>query len=154
MRARDFNFEQARNDYRAVQLEAEWVYQLRADVTLRSRVAYDLERVQTLPSRQGGSASRNALSIQAEYNLASNQQLLGQISYNNLRHFTSGFAVFNRGVDADRDDHVLSTRLEWMLQLSNRWRTGASALYRDQRSSIDFFNLDQTLLQWTVTYVY
>lgn len=154
LRVRDFSFEEPRNDYRASQLEVEWVHALRSDLTLRARAAYDIERVQQWPWRQGGSASRNALSVQADYTVTPEQQWVGQLSYQNLRHFVPGFAVFNRGVDEDRDDHVMSMRVEWLYQLTSRWRTGASALYRDQRSSIDFFNLDQTLLQWTVTYVY
>lgn len=153
-RVRDFSFEQARNDYRAAQFELEWVHNLRADLTIRSRYTYDIERVQNNPFRQGGNAARNAVSVQADYSMTAQQQWVGQLSYQNLRYHSPGFSVFNRGIDEDRDDHAFTARLEWLYQLSNNWRTGASALYRDQRSSIDFFNLDQTLLQWTVTYVY
>lgn len=153
-RARDFSFDDSRNDYRASQIELEWQHRYAANFLLRSRYAYELERIKQFPTRQGGDASRNGLSLQAEYNFSANQQWLGQLGYQQLRYFTPGFSVFNLGVDEQRRDHVRSARLEWLYQWSPEWRVGASALFRDQSSSIDFFNLDQSLLQWTVTYVY
>ncbi|KFZ31261.1 hypothetical protein IDSA_00555 [Pseudidiomarina salinarum] len=154
LRARDFSFDARRNDYRGAQLEFEWQYQLRPDLLLRSRYALETERVSNSPARPGGDAMRNYLSVQADYQASGRHHWLGSLNYHSLRYMQEDFAIFNRGVDDHRDDDTLTTRLEWTYLITPQWRTGLSGLYRDQSSTIDFFNLDQTLLQWTVTYVY
>ncbi len=154
LRARDFNFDARRNDYRGAQLELEWQYQLQSDLLLRSRYAFETERVNNSPTRPGGDAMRNYLSVQADYQASASHHWLGSLNYHNLRYMQEGFAIFNHGVDEHRDDDTLTTRLEWTYLITPQWRTGLSGLYRDQSSTIDFFNLDQTLVQWTVTYVY
>lgn len=154
LRTRDFSFDSSRNDYTGSQLEFEWQYQLQPELLLRSRYAVEAERVSSNPFRPGGDAIRNYLSVQADYQASAKHHWLGSLNYHRLRYMNEGFAIFNHGVAEQRDDDTLTTRLEWTYLITPQWRTGISGLYRDQSSTIDFFNLDQTLVQWTVTYVY
>ncbi|HET8816872.1 MAG TPA: hypothetical protein VFM61_05425 [Pseudidiomarina sp.] len=153
-RLRDFHFKNNRNDYRSLLGEAEWTHEFSETLTGRFRGASELERVSNTPARPGGDATRLYLSSDFDYQWDDRNKLTVGLIYGRLRYHDPGFAIFNRGQEDIRSDDLLSLRSEWQHTLTSNWRLAMSAQYRDQRSSVDFFDLDQSLVQWTVTYAY
>lgn len=153
-RFRDFHFKNNRNDYRSILGEAEWAHEFSDALTGRFRGASELERVSNSPARPGGDATRIYLSSDFDYQWDDRNKLTLGLIYGRLRYHDPGFAIFNRGQDETRSDDLISLRSEWQHSLTSNWRLAMSAQYRDQRSSVDFFDLDQSLVQWTVTYAY
>lgn len=153
-RLRDFHFKNNRNDYRSGMGEAEWIHKFSKVLTGRFRGAAELERVKNEPARPGGDATRYYASADFDYQWDDRNKVSVGLIYGRLRYHDPGFAIFNRGQEDIRSDDLVSLRSEWQHSLTRNWQLALSAQYRDQRSSVDFFDLDQSLVQWTVTYAY
>ena len=154
LRVRDFQFKNGRNDYRSLLADVEWSHQVNANLSTRLRLANELERANATPARPGGDATRLYLSADVDYQLNGRSKVSTGIIYGRLRYHNPGFAIFNLGQDETRRDDLISLRGEWQYSLNRHWQMALSGQYREQNSRIDFFDLDQKLVQWTVTYAF
>lgn len=151
---REFRFNQRRNDYVSWSGDLEWRYSLSSKVRLRAKTGADIEQVTQETTRQGGDATKLFISAHADFFLSQSNQILTTVGYENHDYSNLGFAVFNRGQAAIRTDDSIRARLEWMYMPTRHWRFSVFGQYRTQSSSIDFFELDQSLVQGSVTYVF
>ncbi|RUO39826.1 hypothetical protein CWE15_08700 [Aliidiomarina taiwanensis] len=151
---REFRFDQRRNDYVAWSGDVEWRKALSEQWRWRNKAGLVQESVTQDVTRQGGNARKVFISTHLDYNLSGNSQLLSTLGYENHTYSQEGFAVFNHGQAEIRDDDSIRARLEWIYMPSKHWRFSLFGQYRNQASSIDFFELDQTLVQGSVTYVF
>lgn len=151
---RDFRFDRRRNDYVSWGGDLEYRLQLNNVVRLRGRTGFDAERVTRDPTRQGGDSDRLFVTGHADFQLGMRNQIQTMIGYENHRYDQAAFSIFNLGQPEIRDDDSLRARLEWIFQPTPHWRFSLFGQYREQTSSIDFFELDQTLVQGSVTYVF
>lgn len=151
---REFRFEQRRNDYVAWSGDIEWRKALSGQLRWRNKAGGVHESVTHEVTRQGGNARKLFISTHFDYSLSANSQLLSTLGYENHKYAQQGFAVFNHGQAEIRDDNSIRARLEWIYKPSEHWRFSVFGQYRNQGSSIDFFELDQSLVQGSVTYVF
>lgn len=151
---RTFQFQQGRNDYYSWSGDIEWRHTLSQRLRLRTRAGAEAESVVAEPTRQGGDLTKYFLVGHLDFTVGAKSQLLTTIGYESQKYDRPGFAVFNRGVAEVRDDDSWRTRVEWIYQPSRHWRLSLFGQYREQTSSISFFDLDQTLVQGSVTYVF
>lgn len=151
---RSFKFEQSRFNFTAYGLESSWVNVLNRHWSLRLAAGADLEQTVNTPTRQGGDLTRLYASGRLTYRFANQQQLQGQLMLQNRRYDEQGFAVFNYGQAERRDDTTATYRLEWMAPVGQHMRINLFTQYRDQRSNVDFFELDQVMVQGGMTYVF
>ncbi|WP_157957899.1 tetratricopeptide repeat protein [Aliidiomarina celeris] len=151
---RTFQFNQSRNDYYSWSGDLEWRHAWSAQTRLRFKAGFEQETVVEATTRQGGDLDKLHVSAHIDYNLSAQTQILATLGYEAQEYSSAAFAVFNRGVADIRDDDSLRARLEWAYQPTQHWRFSLFGQYREQTSSIDFFDLDQTLVQGSVTYVF
>lgn len=151
---REFRFHEGRNDYIAWSGDVEWRYTLSPLVRLRAKAGTDVELVVKEISRQGGDATKLFVSAHADFFLSPGNQILTTLGYENQEYSDLGFAVFNHGQAAIRSDDSIRARVEWIYMPSQHWRFSVFGQYRNQTSSVDFFKLDQSLVQGSVTYVF
>ncbi len=151
---RQFRFDESRNDYTSWSGDAELRHTLNKTVRLRSKIGADYEYVTREITRQGGDSHKLFANVHADFVLSQHHQVLTTLGYERQRYSNEGFAVFNRGKAAIRSDNSLRARAEWVYMPTLKWRYSLFGQYRDQRSSIGFFGLDQSLVQGSVTYVF
>lgn len=151
---REFRFNESRNDYVSWSGDIEWRYNLNSKLRLRSKAGAETEQVTKTITRQGGDAIKLFISAHADFFLSQSNQILTTIGYEKQEYSDKGFAVFNLGQAAIRTDDSFRARVEWIYMPSKRWRFSMFSQYRSQSSSIDFFELDQSLVQGSLTYVF
>lgn len=151
---RNYNFASARNNYRGSNLNLTLQYQWRPRLSLRPSLGIENESTQSEVTRQGGDLRRYSAGITAFYAIQPNQQLQLSTQYQRREYQNLGFGIFNRGVTDYRNDNVINLRAEWSWQTRSGFRYSLMGLYRDQRSNIAFFDLDQALVQGGITYVF
>lgn len=151
---REFRFHERRNDYISWSADIEWRHALHQNVLLRSKTGIDIEKVTQEASREGRDANKFFVSLHVDFYLNSSQQLLTTLGYEQHSYHHEGFALYNHGQAALRKDNGIRGRLEWVYTPTRHWRFSLFGQYRDQTSSINFFALDQSLLQGSVTYVF
>ncbi len=151
---REFRFHESRNDYIAWSGDVEWRYTLSPLVRLRAKAGTDVELVVKEVTRQGGDATKLFMSAHADFFFSQGNQILTTLGYENQEYSDNGFAVFNHGQAAIRSDNSIRARVEWIYMPSQHWRFSVFGQYRTQSSSIDFFKLDQSLVQGSVSYVF
>src|SRR5690554_181962 len=151
---REFRFDERRNDYVSWSGDLEWRYTLNKMVRLRAKGGADFEHVTREITRQGGDAKKIFVSAHADFFIDNSNQILTTIGYENQDYNREGFGIFNLGQDTVRSDDSIRARVEWIFMPSVHWRFSVFGQYRNQTSSIDFFELDQSLVQGSVTYVF
>jgi len=154
VRYRQFDFDNDRSDYNAWQGEIDFSNQLNNRVRLRSRFSAERELAANRELRPGGDATRQHLTIGFDVNLNSMWQLKPSLAYNRVKFSKPDFMIFNHGEDVIRDDDGFTSRIEIVRRASNYLQMSLAAQYREQTSTVEFFNLDQTMVQWSLSYAY
>lgn len=151
---RSFKFDESRFNFNSYGFETSWRQQLTGSWSTRLSVMAEYEDTAKQPTRQGGDMWRVQTTARLDYQVNARHQLGAQLSMQNRRYQSEGFAVFNLGEARKRSDDALVARLDWNGQVSSRLRANAFAQWREQSSNVDFFDLDQLLIQGGVTYVF
>lgn len=155
LRVRDNNFSDARNDTVGYSSEALFSRQFGDRHQLRLQATTERENTSSDVTRQGGDSQRNVVDVQWRVGSNSDTHRFNTgISYQQLNYKTPGFAVFNLGEHALRDDNSTTVHAEWTWQLSQRWQLLSRLQHRSQSSSIAFFDMDQTVAQVSVNFLF
>ena len=118
------------------------------------RFSANLEREFADGDRDGGDAWRTRLQMTSEYRLNNKQKLLLNLTYQRLNYEAEGFEFYNQLVAVSRTDHSLQAGATFVWLPSRNWLVSTEARYRDQSSSIDFFELDQLTANVNVSYLW
>lgn len=154
IRFREFDFENDRSDYNAWQGEIDFSNQLNDRVRLRSRISAERELAADTEQRPGGNAIRQLVMVGFDVNLSPQWQVKPSLAYNRVKYSNPDFMIFNHGEDVIRDDDGFTSRIEIVRRASNYLQMSLAVQYREQTSTVEFFNLDQTLVQWSLNYAY
>lgn len=155
VRLRDNNFTDARNDHSTITGELSYSHQLNSRHQLRLQAAADQENTSGSATREGGDSMRHSADLQWRVGTGSDRHRFNTgISYQRLDYRRPGFAVFNQGLAALREDNTSSLYSEWTFQPVARWQFSSRLQHRHQTSSLDFFDMNQTVAQVTVNYLF
>lgn len=151
---KEFNHAAERNNYSSWAFDSSYIYSVSETLRLRPQFNAEFESVSRDPTRQGGSANRYQAQVTADWSILANQTIATTIGYDRREFDDLGFSVFNRGQAEIRKDDSWKARVEWRWQMNSHWKASLFAQVREQTSTIEFFDLDQTLVQGSISYVF
>lgn len=138
-------------------LSAELVYNnnFSSNRSLRVAVTTESEDTSGQLTRQGGDSRRQRLDTQMTFGQpqATNRFVLG-LNYQRQNYRSPGFAALNQGVAEKRHDESAAVHAEWMFQPTAVWRFSSRIQRRNQSSNMEFFDMDQALVQFSVNYLF
>ncbi|RTE85798.1 MULTISPECIES: hypothetical protein [Gammaproteobacteria] len=150
----EYNHAEQRNNFTSWDIDASYIYTVSERLRLRPQFQAIWETMSREPTRQGGAANNYSLSLTADWALNASHQISSSIGYERKEFDQLGFSVFNRGQAAIREDDSYRLRLEWRWDINQHWRTTFFAQVREQDSTVNFFDLDQNLVQGSISYVF
>ena len=124
------------------------------DTSWLLRFSSNLEREFADSGRDGGDAWRIRLRAGSEYRLSDKQQLQLNVTYQRLDYESDGFAFYNQLAEASRADNSLQVGAAFVWLPSRNWLVNTEARYKEQSSTIDFFELDQLTASVNVSYLW
>jgi len=155
LRGRDNHFNVANNNNFSWLGEAIWNLQVSPQSRLRVTARHEQENLDTGAVRQGGDSHRSTADLQLQFGAESaRHRFSAGINYQRLAYQQTGFAVFNLGRADQRRDSSITTSVEWTFQPASNWRIATRAQHREQSSNINFFKMNQTVLQTSVNYLF
>lgn len=155
IRGRESRFKDPGNNHLAWLGEAVMNYRFSSAARLRITVNQEWENLGSRALRQGGDSKRSTLDVNLNWGAdgAQHQFSTGAI-YQQLDYARAGFAIFNSGVSEKRSDTSSTVHIEWTFQPTSRWRVSTRAQLRNQSSNINFFAMDQTIIQTSINYIF
>lgn len=155
LRVRNNDFSDSRSDNRSLQAELIFNVQISAAQRLRLQANAEQENTSGAVVRQGGDSRRRTLDVQWHVGAANARHRFNAgLGYQSLDYKDPGFAVFNQGVAAVREDSSATAHAEWTFQPSASWQFSTRLQHRAQSSSLRFFDTDQTVAQASVNFLF
>lgn len=149
-----FEFDDSRFNFISYGVETQWRQELPGPWLVRFEGEIDYEETMKIPGRQGGDMLRLQGASTLGYRVTPNHTASAQLILTNRRYQNEGFSVFNFGRAEKRKDETMIVRMNWNSRLNEHLQFNAFAQWREQKSNIGFFNVDQVLMQVGVTYVF
>jgi tetratricopeptide (TPR) repeat protein len=155
VRAGKNRFTDSRNDNTVLSGEFVYINNLSTNTRLRLSASLENEDTSGQSTRQGGDSSRQRLDAQITLGApeARNRFIVG-LNYQRLKYSAPGFSVLNFGVADQRRDEGTTGHVEWMFQPSSSWRFSSRIQYREQASNMAFFEMDQSLAQFSINFLF
>jgi hypothetical protein len=148
-------FTDSRNNNNAASAEFVYINNLSSDRRLRVALTTESEDTSGQLTRQGGDSVRQRLDTQITFGQPQdiNRFVLG-LNYQRQKYRSPGFALLNQGVAEKRNDKSAAVHAEWMYQPTASWRFSSRLQHRNQSSNMEFFAMDQALVQFSVNYLF
>ncbi|ALO47342.1 tetratricopeptide repeat protein [Pseudohongiella spirulinae] len=155
LRLQDNRYQLANNDNVGYLFDTVFNRTINDTWQLRVNGSVESESLDSGAARQGGNSLRQRADIQAHRRVAgSPHQWVFGISHQRLRFSEQDFAAFNQGTAKRRHDSSLTAHAEWRLEPSAQWRFSLRGQHRHQSSNLDFFDIDQSVLQLSAEYLF
>jgi tetratricopeptide (TPR) repeat protein len=143
----DYRFKQERNDYRQINLNGRLHKTLRPGLRLSGIVGLEQESAQA--NRFGGDAQRWRLRGETNWQLNPRNVVNLSLSYSE----TSYDVAYRPGLhnptplDIEREDKTTELRASWRYIPASKWEINTELSYRDQESTVRFYNLERRTIQ-------
>lgn len=151
IKAQTFRFDASRNDYDLYGLSGE--LKRRFSARLRGRLLLEASNESADAERPGGDAQRYKLGVSADYRIDQRNQIGGELSWTHTEYqekYAAGSLYNLTPVARDRDDDIFDAVARWRYLLTRDWQFDTDLSYRQQDSSLRFYEIDRWTAQVTV----
>ena len=147
---RDLQFDNEAFDYRLSRVGASLERSLSARWSLNGDLYLEYEAARR--DRVAGDAVRLGAVLGASWRLTPRHRLDGSLTYERSEYATTvavGEAL--NAVAGQREDDRLLLALGWRWDIGQSWQLNSRAQYRDQSSTLDLYDFDQTVVSTALT---